>query len=227
MRRAPREFSRLSTGIHTSLHLLQWKMSLHSIHCREIRPSSQSGHLGIHSNWGRKLRVPLTYLLLREGYSWGACGNLAYLFNRILGIHSLLEMMWRPWSCPRLPVLNVVFLLIWNGCLSDSLDLPKVKQANWLVWCGMGDCSRSNTRESGIISSWCGLQQTISHYFGDISVILDLWGCSWGLSGAPSSKSRMLMYMIGTWNCCARNVVELGLISCWGGILMVFLMLPR
>ena len=96
--------------IHTSLHLVWWKTSLHSSHCREIQPSFQSGHLGIHSNWGSKLRVPLTYLLLREGYSWVAFGKLSYLFNRILGIRSLIEMIWRPWSLPRVPVLKLVFL---------------------------------------------------------------------------------------------------------------------
>ena len=77
-------------GILTSLHLVRRKMSLPSSHCREIRPSFESGHLGIHSPWGSKHRVPLTYILLREGSSWRACGKLAYLFNRILEIRSLL-----------------------------------------------------------------------------------------------------------------------------------------
>ena len=97
-------------GIHTSLFLVRWKTSLHSSHCREIRPSLESWHLSIHSTWGSKLRYPLTYLFLREGYFWGACGNLAYFFNRILGIRSLLVMIWRPWSFPRVPVLKLVFL---------------------------------------------------------------------------------------------------------------------
>ena len=97
-------------GINTTLYLVQWKTSLHSSHCREIRPSLESGQLSIHSSWGSKLRDPLTYLLLREGYSWGACGKLTYFFNRVLGICSLLEMIWRPWSFPRVPVLKLVFL---------------------------------------------------------------------------------------------------------------------
>ena len=97
-------------GIHTSLYLVRWKTSLHSSHCREIRPSLESWHLSIHSTWGSKLRDPLTYLLLREGYSWGACGTLAYFFNRILGIRYLLLMTWRPWSFPRVPVQNLVLL---------------------------------------------------------------------------------------------------------------------
>ena len=97
-------------GIHISLFLVRWKTSLHSRHCREIRPSLESGHVSIYSTWGSKLRHPLTYLLLREGYSWGACGKLAYFFNRILGSRSLLEMIWHPWSFPRIPVLKLVFL---------------------------------------------------------------------------------------------------------------------
>ena len=75
--------------------------------------------------------------------------------------------------------------------------LPKVRQAACLVWWGKGDLSRSNRGESGIISIWFGIHWTISHSFGDISVIWDLWGCSWGLSGVPSSKSRPLTCLIG------------------------------
>ena len=78
-------------GIRTSLFLVRWMMSLHSSHCREIRPSLESWHLSIHSTWGSKLRHPLTYLLLREGYCWGNCGMLPYFFNRILGTHCLLR----------------------------------------------------------------------------------------------------------------------------------------
>ena len=108
-------------GIHTSLYLLRSKTSLHSSHCREIRPSLESGHLRIHSTWGSKLRDHLTYLLLREGYSWGAWLKLAYIFNRILGIRSLLEIIWWPWSFPRVPVLKLVFLSIWDGYIRESL----------------------------------------------------------------------------------------------------------
>ena len=37
--------------IQTSLHLVRWKMSLHVSHCREIWPSFESEHLGVHSTW--------------------------------------------------------------------------------------------------------------------------------------------------------------------------------
>ena len=97
-------------GIHTSLYLVWWKTSLHSSHCWQIRHSLESGHLSIHSTWGSKLRVPLPYLLLRVGYFWVDCGKLAYLVKKILGIHSLLEVIWLPWSLPRVPLLKLVFL---------------------------------------------------------------------------------------------------------------------
>ena len=126
-------------GIHTSLHLLQWKTSLHSSHCREIWPCFESQHHRIHSTWGRKLRVLLTLLLLRKEFSWCSCGEVAYHFNRIMGIPFLLEMIWHPWSFPRVPVLKLVFLEIWNGCLRESLELPKVRKATCLVWRGMED----------------------------------------------------------------------------------------
>ena len=33
--------------------------------------------------------------------------------------------------------------------------------------------------------------------YGDINVLLDLGACSWGLSGVPLSKSRLLTCLIG------------------------------
>ena len=91
----------------------------------------------------------------------------------------------------RVPLLKLVFLLFWDGYIRESLYFPKVRQATCLVGWGMGDCTRSNTAESGVISNWFGLHRTISHSFGEISVILELWSCSWGISGVPSSKSRL------------------------------------
>ena len=49
-------------GFRSSLHLVRWIMCLHLSHCRETRPSFESGHLGVHCTWGKKQRVPLTYL---------------------------------------------------------------------------------------------------------------------------------------------------------------------
>ena len=106
----PTAFSRVSTGNSDIFSFCEMKTSLHSSHFREIRPYFFSGNLGIHSTWGIKHRVPLRYLLLREGSSWGACGKLAYQFNRILGISSLLETIWGAWGFPRAAVLKLIFI---------------------------------------------------------------------------------------------------------------------
>ena len=78
----PPAFSRVWHGIQTCLHLVRWKKSLNLHHCREYRPSFESGPFPVHSTWDRKHRVPLTSLLLRKNSSWGACGNLAHLFSQ-------------------------------------------------------------------------------------------------------------------------------------------------
>ena len=97
---------------------------------------------------------------------------------------------------PQVPVVKFVFLSIWDGCLRELPELPNVRQATCLVWWGMGDCYRSNIGESSVISSWFGIHWTMSHSFVEISVILDLWWCSWGLSAVPSCKSRLLTCLI-------------------------------
>ena len=93
-------------GMWSSLHFVRWNMRLYISHCRETRPSFESGHLGVHSTWGRKHRVPLTLLFLREGSSLGAWGKLAYLFSRRHGI-----ILIPRWYGVQVTFLN---LLYWN-----------------------------------------------------------------------------------------------------------------
>ena len=49
MRRGPKAFSRVSTGDSDFPSSCEMKTSLHSSPCREIRPSFESGHYGVHS----------------------------------------------------------------------------------------------------------------------------------------------------------------------------------
>ena len=63
--------------------------------------------------------------------------------------------------------------------------------------------------------------------WGDIRVVLVLWQSCWGLSRVQSSKSRILMCLIGKRNCSACNAGESGLISWRGGSLMGFLELRQ
>ena len=110
-------------GIQTSLHLVRWKTSLNLSHCREIRPSFASGPLVVHSNWDRKHRVPLTYLLLNENSTWGACWKFAHLFSQRQGISSHLGMIWSSWSITRVCCTEI----------SIHIDLRQVSQGNSVV----------------------------------------------------------------------------------------------
>ena len=97
-------------GIQTSLHLVIWKMSLGLSLFRDIWPSFESGHLGVHFTWSRKHRLPLTYIFLRENSTRGACGKLAYLFSRKQGISSHLQTIWGARSFPPIALLKLMFL---------------------------------------------------------------------------------------------------------------------
>ena len=52
-----------------------------------------------------------SHIPIAEGRVLLRClGKVAYVFNIILEIRSLLEMIWGAWSFPRVPVLKLVFL---------------------------------------------------------------------------------------------------------------------
>ena len=59
----------------------------------------------------------------------GACGKVAYLFNRILGISSLLEMIWGVWSFPRVPVLQFCSYRLETGVSGNLWSFPKEAKA--------------------------------------------------------------------------------------------------
>ena len=99
-----------SEGIQTSLHLVRWKTILNLSHCREIRPSFESGPLTDHSTWDRKHRVLLTYLSLNENSSWGACRKLTHYLSQRQRISSHLETVWCARRFPRGDVLKLIFV---------------------------------------------------------------------------------------------------------------------
>ena len=80
-----------------------------------------------------------------------------------------------------------------------------------------------NEGEMCLILSWFGVHQSILRSWSDISVLLVLWQCCWGLSRVQWSKARLLMCLIRTCNCSACNAGESVLISWRGGSLMGFL----
>ena len=61
-------------------------MSLHSSHCKEIRLSFDSGNLVIHVM--QQIQGPSLIPITEGRLHLRCCGNVAYLFNRILGISS-------------------------------------------------------------------------------------------------------------------------------------------
>ena len=93
-------------GNQTFLHHVIWKTRLNLSHFMEIRLSFESRPLMVHSTWDRKHSVPLTYLLLKENSTWGACGKVAHLFSQKQGIRSHLETIWGAWSFPRVLYRN-------------------------------------------------------------------------------------------------------------------------
>ena len=113
------------------------------------------------------------------------------------GNHSHPEMISGARYIPQAALLKFMILYTWDGCLRESLEVPKWSQATSSVLCGWRGGYGANAREIGIISVWFWVHWAILHSWADISVLLVLWQCCWGLSGVQSSKSRLLMCLIG------------------------------
>ena len=89
-----------------------------------------------------------------------------------------------------------MILYNWDGLLRESLEFPKGSQATCSVWRGLRDGYGVNARETCLMPIWFWVHRGILHSWGDISVLLVLWKCCWGLSGFQSSKSRLLTCLI-------------------------------
>ena len=126
----------------------------------------------------------------------GASGKMAYLFSRRQGISSHLQTICGARIFHPFALLKSVFLKIWDGCLSESLDCCKGCQATCSIWCGMRDGYGFNEGEMCFILSCFGVHQTILHSWGDVSVLLLSWQCSLGFSSVLSGKSRFLTSLI-------------------------------
>ena len=114
-----------------------------------------------------------------------------------------------------------------DGCLNESLEFYKGSQATCSVWCGLRDIYRDNARDIDLISICFGVHRAILHAWGDISVLLVLWQCSWGFSGVQSSRSRLLTCLIRKTEMLCTQCREPALISWRGGSLMGFLELRQ
>ena len=171
-------------------------MSLHLSHCRETRPSFESGHLGVHSTWARKHRV--TLIPISEGRLLLRClWKFGLPLQSKTGNHSHPEMIWGARNLPQAALLKLLILYTWDSCLRESLEVPKGSQATCSVWCGSRGGYGANASEISLISIWFWVHRAILHSWGDISVLLVLWQCCRGLSRVQSCKSRLLMCLIG------------------------------
>ena len=106
-------------------------------------------------------------------------------------------MIWGARIFHPVALLKLMFLSTWDGWLRESLDSCKGCQATCCIWWGMRDGYGFNEGEMCFILSWFMVHQSILHFWGDISVLLLLWQCSWGFSSVPSGKSRFLTSLIG------------------------------
>ena len=106
-------------------------------------------------------------------------------------------MIWVARNIPQAALLKLMILYTWNGCLRESLEVPKGSQCTCSVWCGSRGGYGANAREIGLISIWFWVHRAILHSWGDITVLLVLWQWCWGISGVQSSKSRLLTCLIG------------------------------
>ena len=210
-------------GMRSSLHFVRWNMRLYLSHCRETRPSFESGHLGVHSTWGRKYRVPLKYLFLREGSSWGAWGKLAYLFSRRQGI-----ILIPRWYGVQVTFLKLLYWNWWSSILekvvSQNLSsfLKEVKPLvlydvdRGLVMEPMQGKLASSPFDFGYTEQFC-ISWVISVFFSCCDSVV---GNSLVFNQANRGSLRV---SLGKSNCSVHSARESGLTSQRGESLMGFL----
>ena len=110
MRRRPTTFYRVSSGDSDMPSSCEMKDEPEFKPLKGIPAFFLLGPLGVHSTWGRKNKVPLTYLLQRENSSWRAYGKVAHWLSQRQGISSHIEMIWGAWSFPWVAVLKLIFI---------------------------------------------------------------------------------------------------------------------
>ena len=98
------------------------------------------------------------------------------------GNHSHSQTIWGARKFPQAALMKLMILYTWNCFLRESLEFPKGSQATCSVWWGTQDGFGTNAREIGLISISFGAHRSILRSLGDISVLLVLWQCCWGLS---------------------------------------------
>ena len=136
--------------------------------------------------------------------------KVGLLLQSKTGNHSHPQTIWGARKFLQAALMKFLILYTWHGFLRESLEFPKGSQATCSVWWGSRDGYGANAREIGLISIWFGAHRSILCSWGDISVLLVLRHCCWGLSRVQSSKSRLLMCLIGKMQLLCMQCREIG-----------------
>ena len=196
-RRAPRSFSRFSTrDSYSALSCAMkdepaFKPLQGNPNLFRVRASQYPLYL-------RQQTQGPSHIPLSEGMVLLRClGKVGLPLQSKTGNHFHPEIIWGSRNIPQTALLKLMILYTWDGCLRESLEFPKGSEATCSVWCGSWGGYGANAREIGRISIWFWVHRAILRSWGDITVLLILWQCFWGLYGAQSRKSRLLMCLIG------------------------------
>ena len=195
-RKRPRAFSMVSTGDSYISSSCEMKYEPTFKPLQGNPAFFESGQLEIHSTWGRKNRVPLTYLLLREVSSWGACGKYAYLFIWKQGMILILR-----WYGVHRTFLKLLYWNWWSSILETGVSVNPWSFLKGVKPLVLYDVDRRMVMET-IQGNWplLNLIWGTPSYFAFLrwhQCSSYLVTCSWGLSGVQSSKSRFLTCLIG------------------------------
>ena len=138
------------------------------------------------------------------------------------GNHSIPEMIWGERNIPQAALLKLMMLYTWDGCLRESLEVPKRSQAACSVWCGSRGGYLANAREIGLISIWFWVHWAFC-IPGVTSVFFSFCDSVVGDSLEFNHANRgSLRVWLGKRNCSGHNAGESGLISQGGENLMGF-----
>ena len=190
-------FSRLSTGhsVIPSSCEMKYEHAFKTLHLNPpffwVRASRGPFHLR------QKTQSP-SHIPISEGRLLLRClWKVGLTLQSKAGNHSHPKIIWGARNILQAALLKLMILYTWDGCLRESLDVPKGSQATCSVWCGSQGVYGAKEREVGIISIWFWIYQAILHSWGDISVLLVLWQGCWALSGFQSTKLRLLTCLTG------------------------------
>ena len=152
--------------------------------------------------------------------------NRDWLWSQFSGLRIHLDLIWgilsyftflRWYQCPsRLVPVFLGNLWISIKEINTPTCLIRNTELHCKQWSGIGIDFELIWRTASSFPSW-----------GFNCILLDFWQCSCGLSGFPSSQSRLLTSLIGNKKVVCKKCRGIGLVSRQRGRHMIFLELHR